>query len=128
MPRPIHFEIQAQDPERAIRFYTDLLGWQFQRWEKNDYWLIVTGPEGQPGINGGFLPRRGDPPAEMQAVNAFVCTVDVPQLDESLGRVESLGGRIVVPKMPVPGVGWLAYAKDTEGNIIGLMQPDQSAH
>lgn len=128
MPRPVHFEIHAQDPERAIRFYTDLFGWQFQRWGMNDYWIIVTGPDGQPGINGGLVLRRGDPPGEMQAVNAFVCTVEVPQLDETLGRMGPLGGRMALPKMPVPGVGWLAYIKDTEGNILGLMQPDKEAH
>ncbi|HEX2569232.1 MAG TPA: VOC family protein [Polyangia bacterium] len=128
MPRPIHFEIHAQDPERAIRFYTDLFGWQFQRWGTNDYWIIVTGPDGQPGINGGLVLRRGDAPGEMQAINAFVCTIEVPQLDETLGRMGALGGRMALPKMPVPGVGWLAYIKDTEGNILGLMQPDKDAH
>lgn len=125
MSRPIHFEIHAAEPERAIAFYTGLFGWQFNKWEgPMPYWLIITGPDSERGINGGLLPRRGDAPVAMAAVNAFVCTVDTTDLDASLAKVTTLGGIIAVPKMPIPGVGWLAYAKDTEGNIFGLMQPD----
>jgi predicted enzyme related to lactoylglutathione lyase len=63
----------------------------------------------------------------MAAVNAFVCTVDVADLDATLARVGELGGRVVVPRMPIPTVGYLAYAKDTEGNIFGMMQMDANA-
>ena len=82
-----------------------------------DYWIIVTGDSKDPGINGGLLLRR-DP--SQPCVN----TVDVANLDEMLKTVDSQGGTCVVPKMPVPGVGWLAYCKDTEGHIFGLMQSD----
>ena len=89
MPRVVHFEIHADDPERAANFYQSVFGWQFQKWEGPlEYWMIITGPEGTPGIN---------------------------------------GGTVVVPKMPIPGVGWLVYAKDTEGNIFGVHQEDTSA-
>jgi hypothetical protein len=128
MPRVIHFEIHADDPERAVRFYQDVFGWTNQKWAGPiDYWLITTGPEGQPGINGGLMKRHGPGPAEGQPVNAYVCTVDVPSVDEWIGKIVSAGGTIALAKMPVPGVGWLAYAKDTEGNILGIMQEDHNA-
>lgn len=128
MPRPIHFEIHAENPDRAIKFYTDLFSWQFQKWDgPMPYWLITTGPNEEPGINGGLMKRMGPPPTDGQAVNAYVCTTGVENLDASLATLQKIGGTIALPKMPVPGVGWLAYAKDTEGNIFGMMQPDPAA-
>jgi uncharacterized protein len=126
MPRIVHFEIHAEDPQRAIRFYAAVFEWKFTEWGP-DYSLVTTGPDGQPGINGGLLRRRGPAPQNGQPVNAFVCTIDVPDLDDYLGRVEQNGGSIALPKMPVPGIGWLAYAKDPDGNIFGLMQSDSAA-
>jgi predicted enzyme related to lactoylglutathione lyase len=121
MPRPIHFEIPAEDPARAIRFYETVFGWRFQHWPgPQDYWLIQTGEDGEPGINGGLLPRR-DP------AQPCVNTVGVTDLDAMLKTVERSGGVCVVPKMPIPGVGWLAYCKDTESHIFGLMQADPAA-
>jgi predicted enzyme related to lactoylglutathione lyase len=128
MPRLVHFEIHASDPERMVAFYTGLFGWNFTKWSgPADYWLITTGPDGAPGINGGMLRRRGAPAADGQAPNAFVCTVDVPSVDAALGGVGPAGGSVALPKMPVPGVGWLAYLKDPDGNIFGVMQADPSA-
>jgi len=126
MPRVIHFEIHADDPDRAVRFYRELFGWEFSKWGgPMDYWLITTGPDNQPGINGGLLRRQC--PIDGQAVIAYVCTVDVPSVDEYAARITALGGQIALPKMPIPGVGWLAYGKDTEGNIFGIMQSDPGA-
>lgn len=128
MPRPIHFEIHAGDPQRAIGFYSQLFGWTFTKWESPmDYWLIKTGEPGTMGIDGGLLPRQGEAPTPMQAVKAFVCTVDVADLAATLKRVAELGGKVVVPTMPIPTVGWLAYAIDTETNVFGMMQMDASA-
>ena len=127
MPRPIHFEIHAENTDRAIKFYKELFGWEFNQWGKEPYWLVKTGEKGTPGIDGGLLPRHGAGPADMQAVNSFVCTVDVANLDGSVKRVTDLGGTIAVPKMPIPTVGWLAYGKDTEGNLFGMMQMDANA-
>jgi uncharacterized protein len=127
MPRPIHFEIQAENPERAMKFYRTLFGWEFNQWESQPYWLIKTGEKGVPGIDGGLMPRRGPGPADMQAVNAFVCTVDVADCDATVKRVTEIGGGIALAKMPIPTVGWLAYGKDTEGNIFGFMQMDANA-
>ena len=128
MPRPIHFEIHAGDPQRAIGFYDQLFGWTFTKWESPmDYWLIKTGEPGTMGIDGGLLPRQGEAPTPMQAVKAFVCTVDVPDLAATLKRVVELGGKVVVSTMPIPTVGWLAYAIDTETNVFGVMQMDAAA-
>ncbi|MEZ4861744.1 MAG: hypothetical protein R3C14_10565 [Caldilineaceae bacterium] len=125
MSRVVHFEIHAENPQRAIQFYTATLGWQFTQWGDQEYWLIKTGPEDQPGIDGGLLPRQGI--IDGEAVIAYVCTVDVKNLDETIGAVQANHGTIALPKMPVPGVGWLAYFKDTEGNIFGAMQADPQA-
>jgi predicted enzyme related to lactoylglutathione lyase len=129
MSRAVHFEIQASNPQALIDFYTGLFGWSFNKWEGGEYWMIHTGPDEQPGINGGLLPRRGPPPEPMAPVNAFVITVDVDDLDASLAKVEAggSGGAVVVPRMPVPGIGWLAYARDPDGNIFGMMQADIEA-
>lgn len=126
MPRVVHFEIHAGEPERAIKFYEKVFAWTFQKWEgPMPYWLVITGPDDQRGINGGLLPRRGE--IDGQAVIAYVCTIDVDSIDGSISTVGANGGTVVVPKMPVPGVGWLVYCKDTEGNIFGMMQADANA-
>ena len=126
MPRVIHFEIHADDPNRAVTFYSSVFGWTFQKWEgPMDYWLITTGPNDQPGINGGMVRRQGA--IDGQAVIAYVCTTDVTDVDASTQTVVANGGQVVVPKMPIPGVGWLVYCKDTEGNIFGMMQADPNA-
>jgi predicted enzyme related to lactoylglutathione lyase len=127
MPRPIHFEIHAENPQRAIEFYTRLFGWQFSQWGTEPYWLVKTGEQGTPGIDGGLMPRRGPAPEAMAAVNAFVCTVDVADLDAMVQKLTASGGTVALPKMPVPTVGWLAYGKDTEGNLFGMMQMDAKA-
>ena len=126
MPRVVHFEIHAGDCERAAKFYKTVFGWEFQKWEgPTEYWMVITGSDDQPGINGGLTPRRGE--IDGQAVIAYVCTVDVSSVDNSAETVQSNGGQVVVPKMPIPGVGWLVYCKDTEGNIFGMMQSDEKA-
>jgi uncharacterized protein len=127
MARPVHFEIHAADPDRAMRFYGQLFGWSFTAFGAVGFWLAKTGEAPEPGIDGGLVQRRGPPPSEGQAVNAFVCTVGVQSVDEVLAKAVALGGQVAVARMAVPGVGWLAYAKDTEGNIFGLHQPDPSA-
>jgi predicted enzyme related to lactoylglutathione lyase len=120
MPRPVHFEIPAANPERAMQFYTNVFGWKFNKWNGPiDYWVISTGQPGEPGIDGGLMPRR-DP--NQPCVN----TIGVAHLDQSLAAIEQNGGTCVVPKMPIPGVGWLAYCKDVDGHIFGIMQPDTS--
>jgi predicted enzyme related to lactoylglutathione lyase len=135
MNRVVHFEIHAADPEGAARYYRQVFGWDVREWtvpgvdvpKENRYWLVNTGSEPEPGINGGILFRRGAPPADGQAVNGYVCTIGVASVDEYVDKAVSAGGSIAVPKMPIKGVGWLAYCKDPEGNIFGLMQADKNA-
>jgi len=121
MPRPTHFEIPAENPERVMNFYGSIFGWTFQKWDgPQPYWLVTTGPDTEPGINGGILTKR-DP--QQPCVN----TVTVPDVDASVAAVTANGGKIALPKMAVPGVGWLAYGMDPEGNMFGMMQMDSSA-
>ena len=125
MNRVVHFEIHAENLKRAARFYEELFGWKFDRWMPEEYWLITTGPLSEPGINGGLFKRRGT--VEGSSVIAYVCTIQVASVDDSIERAAALGGANVVPKKAMPGVGWLAYSKDTEGNIFGMMQNDPEA-
>lgn len=121
LPRVIHFEIDAKKPERAIKFYEKVFGWKIEKWKGPiDYWLIMTGKEKDPGIDGGLAKRTE---AEPSTVN----TIDVPSVNEYVKKVESNGGSIIRPKTAVPGVGWMAYFKDPEGNIWGIMENDESA-
>lgn len=126
MNRVVHFEIHSSNPQRAISFYKKVFGWEFTSWGGNEeYWLIKTGSDDKPGINGGMIKRRGE--IDGQSVIAYVCTVSVESVDKSSKEVTENSGEIVVPKMPIPGVGWLVYCKDTEGNIFGIHQEDPNA-
>jgi predicted enzyme related to lactoylglutathione lyase len=121
MGRPIHFELGVQDPERAADFYAKTFGWKTEKWEGPvDYWLITTGQEGTPGIDGAFEIHEDKQPATVNVL-------DVEDIDDSLGKIEANGGSVVSGKSLVPGVGWVAYGKDTEGNVFGMMQSDPSA-
>jgi predicted enzyme related to lactoylglutathione lyase len=121
MPRIVHFDVPVEDPERAIKFYSAVFGWKFDKWEGPlDYWLITTGPDEEPGINGG-MGRRKDPH------ECPINTVGVPSVDEYLDKITAAGGQILMPKMAIPGVGWYAACKDTEGNVFSLMEDDPSA-
>src|SRR5438128_5527257 len=98
MPRVVHFEIHADDPQRAVQFYTQLFGWEITKWAgPQDYWLIKTVPDGQHGINRGLLKRQGF--IDGQAITAYVCTIDVPSVDACTQKLSAVGGTIVVPKM-----------------------------
>jgi len=127
MGRPVHFEIHATDPEASRDFYEQVFGWGFQKWGDQPYWMIYTGEDGTPGINGGLMPRQGEPPITGAPVNGFVVTVDVDDLDATLEAALKIGGEVRLPRMPVPGVGWLAYLADPDGNLFGVMQADESA-
>jgi predicted enzyme related to lactoylglutathione lyase len=121
MPRVVHFEIHADDPERAVKFYQKVFGWEIVKWEgPQDYWLITTGPDDEPGINGGLM-KRMDPSASTWNF------IEVPSVDEFTAKVVESGGKVVVPKTAIPGVGYQAYCQDTEGNVFGVHQIDESA-
>ncbi len=121
MARVIHFEINADQPQRAADFYQGVFGWKITKWEgPQDYWLISTGEAPEPGIDGAITGRMGP---GIQTVN----TASINDLDEAVARVLERGGQIVMPRMAVTGIGYLAYCQDTEGNIFGMMQMDPSA-
>jgi uncharacterized protein len=122
MNRVIHFEIQADDVERAKTFYKKALGWNIMQVMKKeeggmDYWGVETG-EG-PGINGGLYQR---PQTGEDKFYLYDCTVQVENIDKAVQAVKANGGIITREKSEIPGVGWFAGAKDTEGNRFGLMQ------
>jgi predicted enzyme related to lactoylglutathione lyase len=127
MSRVTHFEIHASKPHVLIDFYTHLLGWTFKEWIPGVYWLITTGPADTPGINGGLVQRPVTANPDSPWLNAYACTAQVAVLDDTLSLALTRGASIALPKMPVPGVGWLAYIKDPDGNVLGLMQPDAGA-
>jgi len=123
MSRVVHFEIPADNPERIAEFYNKVLGWDIQKWEGPvDYWLISTGNDSEPGIHGGIA-RKKDRPA-----SGVLVTAQVDSVDDSLKKIVNDGGSIVVPKRAIPGVGYQAHFRDPEGNVIGIMENDPSAH
>lgn len=127
MPRVVHFEISADDPARAADFYKAVFGWKIEKTPMDmDYWIVTTGDDSEPGINGG-IGKRGGKIAEGSSVTAFVCTINVLSIEEYVAKVEKAGGTNYRKKMAIPNVGWLAYCKDTEGNSFGFMQRDPSA-
>jgi hypothetical protein len=120
MPRVIHFEINADDPKRAVEFYEKVFGWKINKWEgPAEYWLINTGDEKQPGINGALMERMD----KATTIN----TVEVPSIDEYVKKIVKAGGKQVSKKNAIPGIGYFAYCADTEGNIFGIMQPNPKA-
>ena len=121
MPRITHFDIPSDDPQRAQKFYQNVFGWKFEKWNgPMEYWMVTTGDEKQPGINGGLSKRM---PGQIGMTN----TIEVPSIDEYMKKIQSNGGQILVPKMPIPGVGYFASCMDTEGNIFGIIEIDKNA-
>ena len=120
-----YFEIQADDPETAIRFYEAIFGWRFARQEglPVPYWRIATDGHQR----GGLLPRPAATPPPECGTNAFVCSIEVEDFDAVAAKVEQFGGRVALPKFAVPGVCWQGYFIDPAGNTFGIFQPDPRA-
>jgi predicted enzyme related to lactoylglutathione lyase len=126
----VHFEIPADQPERAAKFYRDLFGWKIDRYEGSDigmdYWMVETvstDAEGKPirqGVNGGLMKRMYEhqPPVNY---------IGVASVDEFLGKAERLGAKVMMGKQPVPGMGWFAQLTDPEGNLFAIWEHDPSA-
>lgn len=130
MNRVVHFEIQADDVKRAIKFYTAVFGWEFPKWmEEPPYWGIMTAPQDskERGINGGLLKRPCPAPKIGQGTNAYVCTVQVDNFDEIAAKIEKAGGIVAMPKAAITGLAWQGYFLDTEGNTFGIHQLDKEA-
>lgn len=122
MPRPIHFDLGATDPARAIAFYKAAFGWTVRKWNGPfEYYMIMTGAPDEPGIDGGLVPSMG-------GTHETMLTIDVTSLEEAMVTVTAAGGTIVGDIQTIPDVGRMATCKDTEGNSFGLMElkrPDQ---
>ena len=124
MSRVVHFEIHATDPKTLSAFYAKAFGWNFRHIPELDYYLFDNGGE---GIGGGMPKRMGPKPAPDAPVSAYVCSLGVESVDAAVKKALDAGATIAVPKMGIPGVGWQAYIKDPDGNILGLHQPDPAA-
>ncbi len=115
MPRIIHFEIPAENPEKIVKFYQDVFGWEINKWGNEPYWMVKTGKAPEPGIDGAIYKKDW--------MTETVNTVSVENLDEYLEKVKKSGGEIAREPMEIPGVGRHAVAKDPEGTLFGILQP-----
>lgn len=115
--RVVHFEIVVENPERASKFYNEVFGWTINKWDGGEepYYMASTGEAGTPGIDGGFMSADH---FQQKTIN----TIGVDSVDEFAQKVEANGGTVVAPKMEIPGVGYIAYCKDTEGVVFGIFQ------
>jgi predicted enzyme related to lactoylglutathione lyase len=119
----VHFEIPADDPKRASKFYSDVFGWQVTAMAGMPYWSLGTTevdtttrmPKNPGAINGGMGKREGP-------LKSIVVTISVKDIDKALKAVESKGGKVVQKKQPVGDMGFTGYFKDSEGNVVGLWQ------
>ena len=126
MPRVIHFEIVADNTERAMKFYKEVFGWEFNKWDgPQEYWLVKTGEDSQRGINGGLTPKTNQ--GSGNTGGRITNSIDVPSIDEFSNKISMEGGKVLSPKMPIPGVGYLAICEDTEGISFGIIQYDRNA-
>ncbi len=125
----MHFEIPSDDIERSKKFYNGLFGWKIDKWsgseampEGMEYWLISTADDkGNKALGGGMMKKQS--PQQQGITNYF----DVKSVQEYSAKVEQLGGKVISPKMPVPGMGYIAICTDTENNGFGIFEADQTA-
>ncbi len=126
MPTIVHFDIPADDIERAKKFYSDLFGWKIEKWSESgtgdmEYWMVTTTDEkGNKGLDGGIMKRQNP---QHQVTNS----IDVKSVDEYSSKVQQLGGKVVYPKMSITGMGYFAGCLDTEGNSFGIFEYNESA-
>ena len=119
MPRVNHFELPADNPERAIEFYRKVFGWQIQEWgDQHNYWLVKTGDSPQMGINGAIAKREDTP--------ATTLTIGVENADDYADKIRASGGKVLTAKLTIPKIGYMYYCEDTEGTSFGIIQPDMS--
>ena len=120
----IYFEIQADDPARAVRFYTQVFGWKVDEIKglPGAYWSIETG-----GSRCGLLQRPAKTPPPQSGTNAFVCSLEVENFDATAKTIQQLGGIVALAKFAVPNTCWQGYFVDPEGNTFGIFQVDPNA-
>jgi uncharacterized protein len=126
MNRVVHFEIQAENIERAAKFYRSVFGWTIEKWPnlEPEYWMVMTAEKDskEPGINGGLLKRPSKTPPSECGTNAFVCTVQVDDYDDIEKKILEAGGVVALPKFSLMDMAWQGYYLDTEGNTFGVHQ------
>jgi uncharacterized protein len=111
----VHIELSSKDRERDAQFYHELFGWEIQQIPDMNYATFATGKD-EPG--GGFNPINEDNPA-----GTVMIYINTDDMDESLRKVQALGGKIVQPRMEIPGIGDFAIFCDLTGNRVALLQP-----
>lgn len=120
MGKVVHFEIPFEDQDRAEQFYTRAFGWSFQHWGEDTGYLLTDIQDGEMGINGALISR-----SELHA--APVVIIDVEDIDAGVAAAVTAGAEQLGDKNAVPNMGWSAYVRDPEGNVIGLWQSDEQA-
>jgi predicted enzyme related to lactoylglutathione lyase len=116
----VHFDIQADDLERAQRFYSQTFGWRFEAWGPPDFFLITTGDETNLGIHGALTRRHA--PVVRGGRNGFECTIQVDDIKRAMSTIEAEGGEIIGEPVEIPTVGIHVPFRDTEGNVVVIMQ------
>jgi len=121
MNRIVHFAIASENPDRAAEFYKSVFNWRIEKWNGPfDYWMVMTGDQGAPGIDGGMFMRD-------EQFSGSINTIEVDSVDDYIDKVKQAGGTVIRPKNAIPGVGYQAYCKDLDGVIFGIHQVDESA-
>lgn len=117
----MHYEIPAKNPEKLSKFYANVLGWKFSDSGMTGmkYWLIKTSAKTQLPSGGMYKKAAGD-----KGPRTYV---EVKNIDSSTKKLQKNGGKVLVPKQAIPGMGWSVVAIDTEGNPLGLFQADRNA-
>ncbi len=124
--KPTYFDMTVTDLDHARRFFEQVFGWRFEKFPMPyDYYRIQAGPEDEPGIDGGIGAAKDAPLSGGRPLTQV--TVPVPNLDQVLSRVQQSGGRVIEPKMPIPGVGWYATCTEPGGLMFGMIQADPTA-
>ena len=116
MTKVVHFEVPADDTSRARTFWSEVFGVEWQTYEGPQEYHMFSNDD-QTG--GGLMPRES-------GQNGLVVYFGVDDIDAAMEKVKQAGGT-AEEKQPVPGMGWLAHAKDTEGNDFSFWQPDDNA-
>ena len=121
MPRISYLDFSADDPVRAVNFYSKVFGWQINKWDgPREYWEIKTGESNEPGIDGGLSKR--------ERIGEWTTPfINILSIDQYISKIESNGGKIIQAKTTIPSIGYTLLFKDTESNTIGLFEENKQA-
>lgn len=119
----VHFELDAEDINRAVKFYSSVFDWKIERWEgPMEYWMITMGKDAS-GIGGAIMKREERQSHKNRTIN----TISVDSVDESIQKIRQNGGKVLSSKMPIPGIGFHAECLDTENNVFSILEQDKDA-